>query len=255
MSIAGTTEPIECGFDINVRRGIGGTEQSRTWIGEPSAVLAKINDLLFNGALEIHASQAPNSALASVTARFGRLQDGSPEVPERNLTIQFSDTPVELHRHPHFVDISSERILALDEAAKSPDDEGESSVPANDAEWAYMLYKKRGVNTYIVKIPSVTLTRTVSASFGIGFVVADTGKIFQTGAVSNFVGASVLFAVPNANVGFASSAAGTYEVGWMQDTQVTYLANGNAQLIETYTYGIWEIAASSLFAFPLYTFG
>lgn len=251
LQIAGTVEPIESDFHLVISQS--GTEYDRTWTGTLDATLNKIGALLSEGVSNVAVSKSANSALARITARY----NSAPWVTGRNrgnveetLTVQFNDTPIELHRHPHFINITSERIKILDDAAAKNDS---GSVSQSDpAELAYWTYKLRGVNTYKAKLPIITYTRTGGPGMGEFLALADTGKIFNKAQVTLLVSKPVAFAIPDAPIGIVASSNGTFVVGWQLTTQLDYMANGNIQLIETYEYGLWEMAADAGDGFNLY---
>lgn len=232
--IAGNPEPIESGFSFTIRKGVGGRERVRTFTGERDSVLARVNSLLAEGAIEVTATQQPGSALASVSARFGQIEDSEPEVAEETLTIRFNDVPIPIHRHPSFVAITDRRIKQLNELANEKD----ATPPTDATELIYFNLKLRGVDSYKAKLPVVTYVRTVSPSYADGLDLGNVGKIHTTDQVVGLVSSPILFSIPQNTI--AVSSGGNYLVGWQLDASLDRLANGNFQITEVYEFGVWE---------------
>lgn len=245
LTIAGNAAAIESGFDISVRRGVGGgREQVRTWRGTDAAITPQLEALLADpSVIQIDVRRAPDSAVATLAARFGKLDGETEEIGEETLTIQFNDTPTPINIHPEFSAISSERIKLIDEAAKDGD---LGSLTLTGQEVYYYELLLRGVDSYRASMPVVTHTITASRSFGEALAVELTGLIFTTGEVADYVGSPVLFSIPTNVVGVtqpdfvSSDAANDVISGWRLTTQLEYVASGKVQLISTFEYGIWQ---------------
>lgn len=255
--IAGNPEPIEMGIQ-SVWRKTGGREYERRWWGLASEIRAFEQGIRapagpgrtpppnpLGGAIEVSISQSPGSAIAILTARFNGTLDqanGEPEIAIETMEIAFKDETFPLHQNPGFIDIPTSQIKALDVEAKTdaPDEAvGVNHVAQNASEGAYLQYRMRGVESYRVKLPHVTWTRTVGEGYNAALDLADTGAIFSTGDLASSIGAPILFSIPTGNVGVESSGVSPFTAGWMKGAQLTYVSDGRIQMILTAEYGLW----------------
>jgi hypothetical protein len=231
--IVGNPAPIQQGFNYTHRKGAGGgLEYDVAWAGSRAAILSKFNALVGDGKfVEANATQSPGSAIAVVRARYAKPPSGSDEQIQESLSLRWNDASLDIHRNPTFVNITSDRIKALDDAA----DEN-TSTPTDPTELKYYNLKRRGVTSYRCALPVVTYTITAPYNTLERLNVSQSGKIFD--AVS--IPVSSFFVVGSINLGLSADSAGTFLVGWRLMAQGDYLANGNAQLIEEYEFGLWE---------------
>jgi hypothetical protein len=231
--IAGNPAPIQQGFNYTHRKGAGGgLEYDIAWAGSVSAIKAKFNSLVADTKfVEANASQSPGSAIAVARARYAKPAGGSDEQLQESLSLRWNDASLDIHRNPTFVDITSARIKALDDAA----DEN-TSTPTDPTELKYYNLKRRGVNSYRCALPVVTYTITGPYNTAERLNVSSSGKIFDSVEIP----VSSFFVIGDINIGMSADSAGTFFVGWRLMAQGDYLANGNAQLIEEYEFGLWE---------------
>lgn len=237
LQVSGSPTAIEQGFTLSIKRGPGGgVESVQVFRGTPEAVLAKIAVCISAGATEIDAHQAEGSATARLTARFPFSRFGQAEVAESTLEIQFQDVTFPIAQNPTFIGLTSQEVKYIETVFEN----GEDVLGLPALLQSYLDLRRRGVDSYRAKLPVVTLTQTVSQNFPTALVVADTGKIFATDEVVKAVGSSILFAIPDANVGVVSG--GGFSPGWMADTQVSAISGGKVQLIARFEYGLWADA-------------
>lgn len=240
--VSGNPEPIEQSYRSTISR-TNGVEVERTWRGTYEACKAMEQAIYALGASTVVCERVDGSAMGILRAVFSSAQNGGDPgaVAESTIELSFSDVTWPIHRNPTFIGISAARVQALNKEVEKES----PSAPSDATELSYYNLKLRGVDEYRAKMPVVSLTRTVSVNYHTALVVADTGTIFSTAAVSNFIDNPILFTVPTGNVGVLEASG--FTAGWMQDTRVSFTSSGSVQLAETYEFGLWENA--------LYTFG
>jgi hypothetical protein len=232
--IAGNPAPIQQGFNYTHRKGAGGgLEYDIAWAGSVSAIKAKFNALTIDPKfVEANASQSPGSAIAVARARYAKPAGGSDEQLQESLSLKWNDTMLDIHRNPAFVNISTARIKQL-----NIDSETEGATPPTDpTELQYFNIRARGTTGYRFALPVVTYTIAGPYNTQERLNVSQSGKIFDAVEIP----VSSFFVLGDINVGLSADLAGEYMVGWRLMVQGDYLANGNAQLIEEYEFGLWE---------------
>lgn len=253
--IAGTGNPIEGPTRLLFRR-VGGKEVERTWTGQLDTMFALFNAL--TGYIEKEFLPNPGSPIASVRARFARVQDGQPddefEVAE-TVSVRFNTVPVPINQHSYFADILGEgnneanmaAIAELDRLIeeRSPLSSGDQAILGPDIGstskvFEYYWHRRMRIDSFQAKMPLLTYTRTVPEDYEGSLEVESAGKIFTTDQVSARTSTPTLFTVPTPDV-FLENAFGFLGVGWMLDAQVDYLADGSVQLVENYEWGQYSL--------------
>ncbi len=253
---AGTKGVIEGQIASSFSR-INGNSFRRTWRGLFSDLdLKRQWAMSQRGWTDVTLEPVNDGVLGILSATFTGPYNGATETPLETLDLDFQELNGSIFKNPYFVSISGNRIKAIERCialAKDPnsktaqvtaktDEEGVTvnGGPGGDPlELDAFNLKLLGVDEYTWENPILTYTRTVSPSFPTPLVIQDVGTVWSSNAVANYLEAkAVLFAIPavSNNIG----APTNFTLGWKKTAKLSFVSNGNCQLVEKFIYGAWS---------------
>lgn len=212
----------------SVTRLVGGNEYERRWWGLAASVMAFVPPGV---PTENTFDQQPGSAVGIRTATYAGKPNEDEEQAVETMTVRFNDVTFPIAQNPSFIDISEDRIKALND--------GGAAGAEPEPEYAACI--QREITSYRAKLPVVTWNRTVSVNYGAALDLAGVGAIWTTGDVVDEVGDTVLFDIPTENVGIRDETTGDgYHLGWLKDCTLDYTGDGKILMSITFEYGLWR---------------
>ena len=245
ITVAGKIEPIEQPVYHRISK-VNGVVYQRTWKGVADIVYAKFKAEQSNSTdIEFRS----DGAVGTLISTYATSQEGGQiEVPTETLELDFNEVRESIFKNPYYSSINYARQVVLRNKANdvlTSDDGVLNTTGLSDLEIKATRLLVSQEDTFLVFVPSLTYTRTVSRRYPIAFAVETTGLVYTTDQVSTYVGSKALImSIPTIynNLGTPDG----HSQGWMKRGRFNFVANGNAQLIQTFTFGVYS---TSLYSF------
>lgn len=249
--MAGSKGVIEGQIASTISR-INGNSFRRTWRGlYDSLKLKQAWAATQPGWTEVTLEPTNDGVTGLLSATYtGPAVGGTIEIPVETLDLDFQEISGSIFKNPTFVSLDGEKIKAIERViavARDPNSKPgsvadkkveEDIIPGSRSEAAIDL-KMTGVDEYTWRVPVLTYTRTVSPQFPTPMVIADVGTVWSSGDVANYLEAkAVLFAIPQVSNNIGAPTG--FTLGWMKDAKLSFISNGNCQLVEKFIYSAFS---------------